>query len=461
MPSAERRHEAHVHPAAPGCLVLRVLLFGLALFGFGMWYVLQLRLVAGLDHRLALRVAGIHTALAADADIDTVARLRQELAEFAGEVPDGTLVQLRAPSGALIQSSARQPVFSADFSEGTYHTVQADARSYRITVAPLDTAGERYQALVAVPLHEVEAVMQAFRALLFLMVPAVLIMASLGGYWLSSRALRPVDQITTAAASIGVRDLSRRICVPQTGDELQRMAEVWNAMLERLEASVQRIRQFTADASHELRTPLALIRTTAELALRRDGAPEDYRQSLRDINTEVAHMTELTESLLCLARSDAPGSGMTFVPTDLTGLVRSVLDEYARLATEKELRLSSGTNSHPVIAMVDGAAIRRLLLILLDNAVRHTPPGGAITISVLEQGHAAVLTVEDTGEGISCEVLPHIFERFYRADPARSGRSGFGLGLSIAQAIARAHGAEIAVVSTPGAGARFAVSVGR
>jgi heavy metal sensor kinase len=436
-----------------------VLLLGLSLFGFGMWYVLQLRLVAGVDQRLSQRVAGLRTALGAEADIHSGAQLQQELAEFAGEVSDGTLVQLSAPSGVTLPSSPRQPVFAQDLQQGTYRTIKAGGKSYRATAGYLDVAGERYRVLAASPLDEVWAVMGVFRYLLLLMAPAVLAMASLGGYWLSSRALRPVNQITSAAESIGVQDLSQRIGVPRTGDELQRMAEVWNAMLERLEGSVRRIHQFTADASHELRTPLALMRTTAELALRRERPAEEYRQSLRDVLSEVGRMTELTDSLLSLARSDAQAAGMTLASTDLSGIVHSVIDEYAQLAAENGLRLQGSGNSHPVPAMVDAAAIRRLLLILLDNAVRHTPAGGTITVSIFEDGPAAVLSVADTGEGISGEALPHIFERFYRADPARGGGSGFGLGLSIAQAIARAHGTEIQVASAPGAGARFSVSL--
>ena len=169
--------------------------------------------------------------------------------------------------------------------------------------------------------------MQTFRYLLFFMIPGVLVLAGIGGYWLSSQALRPVDRITTAAESIGVHDLSRRIEVPRTGDELQRLAEVWNAMLERLEDSVRRIRQFTADASHELRTPLALIRTTAELGLRRERSAEEYRQALREVVAGAAEITEFTESLLTVARMDAQGAGLSMAAADLGEIVRAVLAE--------------------------------------------------------------------------------------------------------------------------------------
>ena len=298
-----------------------------------------------------------------------------------------------------------------------------------------------------------------FRRLLLLLIPAVLVVSCMGGYWLSSRALRPVDKITTVARSIGVQNLSQRISVPRTGDEIERMAHAWNEVLERLDTSVKRIRQFTSDASHELRTPLALIRATAELALRRDRDPEDYRHSLRQIEQEAGQMTELTESLLTLARADSGGLGMTMQLTDLNELSRSVVDQNGAVATGRGVTLNAVTPSSPATVSADPSAIRRILLILVDNALKYTPGGGAVTVFVTEEAHGIIVSVEDTGEGIPAEALPHIFERFYRADPARGSGSGFGLGLSIAQAIAQAHGASISVTSTPGTGSRFQFSL--
>jgi heavy metal sensor kinase len=307
----------------------------------------------------------------------------------------------------------------------------------------------------AIPLDEVRGVMQDFRELLLWLIPGVLVVSCLGGWWLSSRALRPVDEITTVAMGIGVQNLSQRIAVRQTGDELQRMAEAWNDVLERLDVAVHRIRQFTSDASHELRTPLALIRATAELALRRERDPEGYRDSLRQIEHEAEHMTSLTESLLTLARSDAGSLGMAMECTDLNQLVASVVQQNAAVASEKRVTLRAVTTGDATHAMADPSGVRRILLILVDNALKYTPAGGVVTVSMAEDAGSITLTVEDTGEGIPAAALPHIFERFYRADPARAAGSGFGLGLSIAQAIAQAHGSVIAASSTAGEGARF------
>jgi two-component system heavy metal sensor histidine kinase CusS len=434
------------------------LLLGLGIFALGMWVSLQERLIAGVDGRLRQRIQGLETALGAEAEIRDRMQLQQELGEFVREIPDGGLVQLRETSGVLLLPSPKQPVLPPPAAGQTApYTERIDGRQLRVASARLQSAGSVYDAQVAVSLDEILGVMQDFRHLLLLLIPGVLIVACLGGYWLSSRALRPVDEITTVARSIGVQNLSQRIAVPRTGDELARMAQTWNDVLERLDVAVQRIRQFTSDASHELRTPLALIRATAELALRRERDPEGYRNSLRQIEHEAEHMTALTESLLTLARADSDGLGMTMQSTDLSELIHSAVQQYAALAIEKGVTLRAAATQPPVRAAADASGIRRILSILVDNAIKHTPAGGTVTVSAAAGAAHVTLTVEDTGEGIPATALPHIFERFYRADPARGSGSGFGLGLSIAQAIAQAHGSAIAVSSTPGAGACFSL----
>ena len=343
-----------------------VLLLGLALFGSGMWLALEQRLIAGVDTRLAQRVQGLRSALGAEGKIKDRGRLQRELEEFASEISDGGFIQLRDPSGALVVPFPDQTVFPQDSGAGrsARRTVNLAGRPFRVITARLVCAGETYEALVANSLDDMLAVMQDFRHLLFLMIPVVLGVACLGGYWLSSRALRPVDEITRVARSIGAQNLAQRVAVPRTGDELQRMSETWNEVLERLEIAVKRIRQFTADASHELRTPLAVIRATAELALRRDREPREYRDSLRAIEIEAEHMTALTESLLTMARADAGGFDMPLAATDLNDLVNDVVHQHEKLAAEKGIHLEAGTGGEAVPACANAAGIRRLLLIL-------------------------------------------------------------------------------------------------
>ena len=430
-----------------------VLLLGLSLFGAGMWLALEGRLVAGVDTRLEQRIRGLKAGQ--EGESYNRDHMQHELTEFATDIPDGTLIQLRDPSGDLILPSEDQQPF---VERAPLHgTIRRGDKVYRVIAERTALAGKPFEVLVAGSLDEVDDVMRDFRRLLFLMIPAVLAAACLGGYWLSLRALRPVDEITSVVKSISVQNLSQRVAVPRTGDELQRMAETWNAVLERLDSAVARIRQFTADASHELRTPLALMRTTTELALRRERTPEEYREFLRGIEAEVGQMTALTESLLEMARADSNGFHLPMAPTDLNRVVMEAAEQCQTLADGKRIRLTADPAPTPAVANVDRTAMRRVLLILLDNALKHTPEGGSVTVAARGLDGQVGLSVADTGEGISPEALPHIFERFYRSDPARSGGSGFGLGLSIAQAIAQAHGTRIQVESARGAGARFTI----
>ena len=432
-----------------------VLLLCLSLFGFGMWFALRTRLISGVDMRLSQRIRGFADGV--EGESLNRGHLQRELSEFARDIPDGTQIQLRDPTGDIILPVPDQQTLPDR--APVRRTSDLHGRTVRIVATSIELMGRPYEVVVAASLDEVDSVMADFRKLLFLMVPGVLTLACLGGYWLSTRALRPVDKITTVAKSIGVQSLSQRLDVPRTGDELQRMAETWNQVLERLEQSVKRIRQFTADASHELRTPIALIRTTAELALRREREPEEYRTSLRAIESEAKQMTALTESLLSMARADSDGFHLSLVPTDLDAVVSQVVRQQQPLAVEKGIRLDREADGAPAAVSADGPAIQRLLLILIDNALKYTPAGGAVTVAARKSDGGVTLSVADTGEGIAPDALPHIFERFYRSDPARSGGSGFGLGLSIAQAIAQAHGTRICVESAPGAGARFTVAL--
>jgi signal transduction histidine kinase len=223
---------------------------------------------------------------------------------------------------------------------------------------------------------------------------------------------------------------------------------------------VGRIHRFTADASHELRTPVALIRSTAELMLRRERSPEEYRRALEDIEREADRMAGLTGSLLELARQDAGGEALPLRSIDLNLVVNQVVELSAPFAGEKGVELRTSLIAGPAVARANDAGIRRLLLILIDNALKYTPASGTVDVStsVAETGRGVVLAVQDTGAGIDPEALPHIFERFYRASESRNG-GGAGLGLSIAQTIARAHGSTVEVRSSPDAGSRFEITL--
>lgn len=434
-----------------------VLLLGLVLFGGGMWLALQQRLMAGVDDRLARQAEGLRLALEAE-DLDTnPASFQEEIAEYVKGMPAGAAIQFRDHTGRLIVEPADQgtPLPLRATSESHYFTLERNGRLFRTLATRLERSGQSSELIMAIPLDEVRAVLRDFRALLFMMVPGVVAAACLGGWWVSRRALSPVDEITRAARTITAQNLSKRLAVPQTGDELQRMSETWNQVLERLETTLQRIRRFTADASHELRTPVALIRATAELALGRKRGEEEYRQFLQQIQAEAERMTQLTDSLLSLATADANTLEMPLAPIDVNQLAAELVRQNQTQADSRGIQLRAELSARPSVAPGNEAGVRRLLQILLDNALKFTPAGGSVRVSTALVKDGVAACVRDSGPGIPAETLPHIFERFYSAGLSHSEYGGAGLGLSIAQTIAEAHGSSICVESSPGAGSCF------
>lgn len=433
-----------------------VLLAGLALFGAGMWLMLEHRLVTNLDARLTARVDGLRALLKDEGGARNHGQLQDELTEYAREAPEGAFVQVQDARGAVLLQ-ARPPQLNSFMSgRPIFRVERIGTKSYRVLTDQVVVDNQTYYVRVASSIDELVAVLRDFRQLLLLLAPAVVLLACAGGYWLSARALSPVDAITSQAKSITLQNLSERLSVPATRDEVQRLADTWNEMLERLDASVRRIRQFTADASHELRTPLALIHATAELSLRRERSADEYRDSLRQIQGDTQRLTAVTESLLTLARSDSGSLQLTRAPLDMNSIVREFVRQVVPAAEERGIHLYTRLPDHAAVASGDEAGIRRVLLALTDNALKYTPAGGNVELSVLCCEQGVRLVVEDTGAGIPLEAQPHIFERFFRTEPARSEQAGAGLGLAIAQAIIQAHGSEITVESTPGHGSRFA-----
>ena len=290
--------------------------------------------------------------------------------------------------------------------------------------------------------------------------PALVLLASLLGYWLSGRSLAPVNRIIETVELIGAQNLSRRLKVPKAHDELRRLTETLNAMLVRIEASFKRITQFTADASHDLRTPIAVIRATAEIMLRRPRSEPDYREALSRILDTSIDTSELLENLLTLARADAGAVGMEMHALDLTAHVSKAQQRAALLGAEKAMEVTARIPGTPVWVKADGIAIDRLLLILMDNAVKYTPNGGRCEIALTQTQGQAHISVCDSGIGIAESDLTNIFDRFYRADRARTkDNGGAGLGLAIARWITEMHGGTIAAESKIGSGTAVHVSL--
>jgi signal transduction histidine kinase len=300
---------------------------------------------------------------------------------------------------------------------------------------------------------------------MLLIAPVILAAAALLGYWLAGTSLRPVQGIMDEVEAISDgTSLHRRLAVPLSGDEMARLAVTVNGMLARLEQSFASLHRFTADASHELKTPLMVLRAGVERALVHPGVPAEIIQSLDETLSEINEMTELVESLLTLARADEGRAPLAVEESDLRDLLVDVAETAGMLGEGVGITVTSAMPDQPVPLPVDRHRIREMLLNLVTNAIKYTPQGGTVDLSLAEQDGAVTITVRDTGIGIAPGDLPHIFERFWRADPARSRtgeRPGTGLGLAITKWIAEAHGGSITVQSRPGRGTMFTVRLPR
>jgi heavy metal sensor kinase len=295
---------------------------------------------------------------------------------------------------------------------------------------------------------------------LVLALPVGVAVAVVGGVAISRRGLSPLDDVVATAARISTESLSERIAErPGTVDEMARLTRALNGMLERLEKSVDGMRRFTADASHELRTPLAVMMGNLELALTRPRSPEELRATAESTLEELSRMAQLVESLLMLARSDAGGLPLQLSDGDLSELVARVVEPYRAVLAERKLTLT--VDAPPgVRARVDSMWLGRVIANLIDNAAKLTPPDGTIAVSLKKSGGAVEMAVQDSGPGVAPDERARIFERFYRGEAARAAASGFGLGLSLAREIARAHGGELALAPSPvEGGARFVLSL--
>jgi len=310
---------------------------------------------------------------------------------------------------------------------------------------------------VGTSLQPLEETLHRLLIILLITMPLALL-ASLGGGWfLAGRALRPVGAITQAAERIAGGDLTQRLCVSGDQDEIGRLAATFNAMIGRLEASFRQIRQFTSDASHELRTPLTVLKGETELALRRPRSADDYRTVLESSLEEIDRMGRIVDELLFLSRADLGEIKMESRPVRLDQLFDDLKRQADVLGHEQAVQIVSGS-IEPVTVAGDDMRLRELILNLLDNAIKYSPPGGRVDMSVVAQDGTARLSVSDQGIGMSPEEQGHIFDRFYRTDAARAHtKKGTGLGLAICQWIVDAHHGTIDVQSEPGKGSTFTV----
>ncbi len=434
-----------------------VLAVTFAAAGATAWLTLRQSIHDTVDRDLELRLVRMQEFL--DHLDGGTAKIAAELAEDAALAPSGTQFRLYDSNAKVIYESP-------------------DARNWnwpRVTTGPrretatLSVEGKPVRILsasipagfieIGLPLDAFYSMLHTFTWLLLVASPLLLLIACGSGYWISRRALEPVDLIAARAQQISAQSLSHRLPLRGSGDELDRLSETLNEMLARLESAFRKITQFTADASHELRTPVAIVQATAEVTTARPRSPEEHVRAWKLVLAESQRTAALIDDLLTLARSDCGTGAFLLEPMDLADCVRSACHDVAVLFAPAGLSLRFDLpDSCPFTG--DAEALRRLCLILLDNALKYTPAGGNVDVSLRQcrdgQPLSTILEVQDNGIGIAAQDQRYVFDRFYRVSRDRSRKTGgAGLGLAIAQLIVVQHRGNLTVDSAPGSGSTF------
>jgi heavy metal sensor kinase len=385
-----------------------------------------------------------------------------------GRVTDETVSPKRANLEVDIEKLRQLEV-----GKNYFETVRsADGTDLRVATRRIkdqaDVGG--YYIRLGQPLETLDAARWRLLIILGIAIPVALLLGSYGGLLLANQALRPVDRITRAAEQISTGDLTERVPMSAKMDEIGRLVATFNQMISRLQAAFERQKQFTSDASHEMRTPLAVMRGDIEIALRRERSADEYKRVLTSNLEEIIRLSRLVEDLLMLARADYGRVELRHEPVDLNKLCQQMVEYISPLAQQKgqdifyyhvngKARETATVDSGEIRISGDMQRIKQLLLNLLDNAIKYTDFGGKVSLELKTEDKCAVITVADTGRGISPEDLPHIFERFFRKSKTTSDRSatGFGLGLSIVKWIVDSHNGKITAQSEVGRGTTFTV----
>lgn len=395
---------------------------------------------------------------------DNSLTLPEKLHQLSAGIAVSDTIQVYDLHGALLYSSPSPAIYKVPWPDSLcidrcFGVVYQGGHAIRTLDHVVVLDGRRVRLSLSGVTDEHYEILALTRNSYLIFCPLLLVASIIGGLAISHRALEPVSRITSKAQLIGIQDLQHRLPVPQTGDEIQVLAETWNDLLSRLDTAVSRLTQFTSDISHDLRTSITVMMNTAEFALRRRRPEEEYRDSLNTIVEECHTTSRLLDDLLAAARADIVQQKIEWHAIDLSDVALDACEHLQVRAEAKHLSLES---------RIDGSAwttgdlfmIRRMVTILLDNAIKYTPEGGAIVVSVQAFDNRIELSVADTGIGIPADSLSRIFDRFYRVDNARSRDDGStGLGLAIARWIVEAHRSTITVAATPGRGSTFTVSM--
>ncbi len=401
-------------------------------------------------------------ALHEEVEIDSAVRRYQK---FYVRVLDANGTALSTTPGMDRDLSESRIAEAAATHQGIFWIDSPGGAPYRAIVATLPVAtlpassagGDFWTLQVAVDLTQEQEVLGRQRIWIWMVLAAALIFCPVVGVAIARRGTRPLREVAETARHISSSTLNERIRTEGYPVEVRVMAVAFNAMLERLEESFARLSRFSADIAHELRTPVNNIRGESEVALARARAPEEYVETLSSCLEESVRLSELIESLLFLARSESPGDHLKHTREDLGRLLTDLRDYYEAAAAEMGVTLTASADEG-VVGDIDRALLQRALGNLVSNALAHCSAGDAVSLSARQRDGQIRIEIRDTGSGIAAEVLPRVFDRFYRADPARSRNSGgTGLGLAIVQQIVFLHGGDVQIASEPGRGTTVSV----
>ena len=392
------------------------------------------------------------------------------------EYPDiefkGTLIEVYDPSRAIIfvssLSEAEKLPITADMWEKalqrkkTLSTLPAlddeNNTPIRIFTKPVFNRNKLvYLIQVGSSTQDIENLLDNFLLLNFLLIPATIILIGGGGWFLTKKALKPLDAVIKASHRISSGDFKHRIETSDTSSEIRDLTGAFNQMITRIETSFRQIREFSENASHELRIPLSILRGQTELTLKRFRPEEEYRKTLKSNLEEIIRMEKIVERLLFLSKADRGEIELSMVELNLTSLSECVYEQFKIPAQDKKVHLTLNTNG-PALIKGDDILLRELLLNLLQNAITYTPESGNIELSLSKDEGFVIISVADTGYGIPEEDIPYIFDRFFQVDKSHYSQ-GSGLGLSICKWIVESHNGKISVESTVGKGSQFIVSL--
>ncbi len=418
-------------------------------------------------HELQERADDVQQVLSHSGPDRSPRQLGAELAAIYEVKDDGKYLQVRDDEGNWLFRSKRMAAQNPDLpapgrlpKAGLIANFQQGTRYVRVLAYPITVGGKQYSVQTGIALNKSMVLVTNFRNNLLLLAPVVILLAAVGGHLMSRKALRPVAELAGEARRINDRNLDIRLPVPRARDEISDLSRTLNQMLERIDKAFASVRSFTGNASHELRTPISLLRTEIEVALHRPRSNEEYRAILGRLHEETVGMTSLVENLLSLARADGGAETISLAPIRVMDLFGKARETWQSAMNRSLLDFSVEMPGNDLVLLGDSQGIQRLLSILLENANKYTPAGGAVKLAAAVELERIVISVLDTGIGIAPEHLPHIFDRFYRAALASEDfPSGSGLGLALAKWIAARHGTELCVQSDLSRGSCFSFSL--